>query len=216
VLGRHSEIRDMTEVLFEERAVAARDDVDNVSRVGSENLERLEQALGGRRGRWVLDDRSEGAVVVEHEEATLGRRVLGDDGLFIEQGSVLRGLLALQRLEQLEDVGVGPNRRGLALDGPVQDVVTSLALLEWHLEARIDSASDAAEVPRVDLDRLAQDRRDAGELGDDEGALGFGLADDVLHAASERDKSCEPFGYHRGEVGYQKLTQSCSCRHDER
>lgn len=65
-------------------------------------------------------------------------------------------------------------------------IVTNFPLLEGHVEALVNGPGDTSEVPRVDLDRLAEERRNAGELGDDEGTLGLGLADDVLHPVATR------------------------------
>jgi hypothetical protein len=48
-------------------------------------------------------------------------------------------------------------------------------------EAIIDGLCDATEIPRVDFDRLTEERGDTGELGNEERTLGFGLTDDVLH-----------------------------------
>jgi hypothetical protein len=59
--------------------------------------------------------------------------------------------------------------------------VANGALLEGHVEALVDRPRDATEVPGVDLDRLSEKGGNTGELGNDEGTLRFGLADDVLH-----------------------------------
>lgn len=56
-------------------------------------------------------------------------------------------------------------------------------------ERVIDEKDDArthSEIPRVDLDRLGERRRDSSEFGNDEGAARLGLADNVLHAEQGR------------------------------
>lgn len=115
MLGRHSKVVDVSEVLLKESSVATRDDVDNVLRVGGENGESLEKALGGDGGAGILYDGSEGAVcereddqlqalsaewakrtVVEEQETLASVLVASNELLLLEGRGVLRGLLALK------------------------------------------------------------------------------------------------------------------------
>jgi hypothetical protein len=120
MLSAHSESRNVSKLLIEELSIATRDDVDDVLRVGSENLEALEERGRGSGRRGVLDDRSEGTVVVEHEETLASGLVLGEDDRLIERRGVLRSVLALLRLEKLEDIHVSPDGGGLGGDGAVE------------------------------------------------------------------------------------------------
>jgi hypothetical protein len=99
VFGTHSEVLDVTELSFEELSVSSRDDVDDVPRVGAECLKTLDESWRGESCRGVLDDRSEGTVVVEEEETLRGRLVLLDNGVTVERRSVLGSLFALKGFE---------------------------------------------------------------------------------------------------------------------
>ena len=59
VLGGHTEVLDVAEVLLEELAVAPGDDVHDIARVSGERLQRLQRLLGRDGCAGDLDDRCE-------------------------------------------------------------------------------------------------------------------------------------------------------------
>jgi hypothetical protein len=120
VLSAHSKSRNVSKLLLKELSIAARDDVDNVLRVRREGFKTLEEDGRRKRRRGVLDDRGKSTVVVEHEETLAGGLVLLEDDLLVERRGVLRSVLALLRLEELEDVHVSPDRSSLGGDGAVK------------------------------------------------------------------------------------------------
>lgn len=62
MLRGHAEVREVAPVLLEEGALAAGDDVDDVARVGGEELEGFARVVGGDGHVWDFDDRRECAL----------------------------------------------------------------------------------------------------------------------------------------------------------
>jgi hypothetical protein len=56
VLGRETQVRDMTQVLLEKSAISTRDDVDNVTLVRANRLQCIDESLGRDSSRRLLDD----------------------------------------------------------------------------------------------------------------------------------------------------------------
>lgn len=73
MLGRHSEVVDVAEVLLEESSVTTRDDVDDVLGVSGEDGKSPEQLLGGDGGAGILDNGSQGAVYREEASSVTAR-----------------------------------------------------------------------------------------------------------------------------------------------
>lgn len=59
-------------------------------------------------------------TIIEQKQAFFGFAVFGHERGDLERCSVLAGLFALERLEQLEHIGVSPNSSSLAGDNLVQ------------------------------------------------------------------------------------------------
>jgi hypothetical protein len=122
VLCTHAEVLDVTELRFEELSISSRNNVDDVARIRAEGLEALEESGRGDSCGWVFDDRGEGTVVVEEEEAFRSGLVLLYDGTVVERRGVLSRLFTLEGLEELENVSVSPDSGSLGHNGLVKEL----------------------------------------------------------------------------------------------
>lgn len=80
-------------------------------------------SVPAQRGRW-----AEGRTVVEEQKPLPCSAILAHQELLIKRGGVLRRLLALERLEQLEEVRRSPHGHRLTLHRVVQLLLSSAQL----------------------------------------------------------------------------------------
>lgn len=76
VLSAETKLRNVSHPLIQERLVSATDDPDSIGRVGSQGLQSADDAVGWNSRCWVLHDRCQGTIIVEHEKTLLGLSVL--------------------------------------------------------------------------------------------------------------------------------------------
>ncbi|GKT63004.1 LOW QUALITY PROTEIN: hypothetical protein ColTof3_10343 [Colletotrichum tofieldiae] len=205
VLGNEAKVRDAAEQSVKLFGAAAGHDVNGVALVEQQFIKHVQGALfrlasstlaGTPGGSYLGADGNDlvhrapadqGALVVQNEQPAVAALVSRGQGVDVEardRGLVVLVLLVVHAIQAGQELAE-PVRTGVVHDGRVQGAPPTLLLFVSHLERLLDGVGALPVVPGVDGKLVAaKERRCAGELGQNEGAVLL-LGEDLAVLAEE-------------------------------
>lgn len=164
MLGTEPKLLDVTKVLAQELLVSTTDDPDGVLVVSTKRADCAKQAVAWEGGGWVLDNWSQSAVVIEHEQSLARIAVFVQHDGLVQKWSSCGVVIGSEDREQAPDVACGPCLHIMGSNVVVQALVQSGFLVLGHRERVVDHVRYTSGIPWVDVKGVSQAASGSREL----------------------------------------------------